>query len=59
MPIMGGEDATKLILEYMKNNTDLDLSHIIAVTSFTNKKTIDTCISIGMKSVYAKPLKMF
>ena len=58
MPIMGGEDASKLILEYMKENTSDELTHIVAVTSFTNKKTIDTCISIGMKSVYAKPLKL-
>lgn len=59
MPVMSGEEASEKILklerEVRKEGND-ELTHIVALTSFTNKKVHDNCRSIGIKEVYLKPL---
>ena len=56
MPIMDGKEASKLILAMLKKAKTPDLTKIVALTSFTNKKTVDECLAIGMKEVFFKPL---
>ena len=53
MPVMGGIEASKLINEMQK---DEELAHIVALTAFTNKKSIAECHNVGIKSVLNKPL---
>jgi CheY-like chemotaxis protein len=33
-----------------------ELTHIIALTAFTNENTINECLSVGMKRVLNKPI---
>ena len=60
MPVMGGEEATIEILKLMPKPQlgEEELTHIVACTSFTNEKTWENCLKIGMKKVYTKPLKL-
>ena len=53
MPIMDGIKASKMINEAQGQ---LDLSRIVAVTSFTGKKAVDDCLAVGIKQVFNKPL---
>ena len=58
MPVMDGFDATENILKMIKDNPE-KTSHacnIVALTSYTDNKTIERCYSIGMKDVIHKPL---
>ena len=57
MPVMCGQDASKIILAMMKKaEPGNELTHIVSLTSFTTQKTVDECLKIGMKKVYFKPL---
>ena len=60
MPIMDGFGASEKILECYKANISRageNQCNIVALTSYTDKPTIDRCLSIGMKEVLNKPIK--
>jgi CheY-like chemotaxis protein len=57
MPVMNGQDASRFILAMMKKaEPDVELTHIVSLTSFTSENIVKECLSIGMKKVYFKPL---
>ena len=60
MPVMGGQEATEHILKLMPKpkKGEQELTHIVALTSFTNGKVQENCLKIGMKQVYEKPMKL-
>ena len=62
MPEMDGKEASKRILSHVQkaiqDGEEEELTHIVALTSFTNEKNIEECLSIGIKKVYNKPLKL-
>ena len=53
MPVMGGIDSSR---EILKIAGDEPLTSIVALTSYTNEKVKEECLSIGMKEVIDKPL---
>ena len=60
MPNMDGEEASRQILKMAQRERAADqdeLTHIVVLTAFSNKKTLDSCHEIGIKKVYSKPLK--
>lgn len=62
MPIMDGFQATEEILSMYKNNPNFIKQgcppvNIVALTSYTDLKTLNRCHEIGIKKVFHKPLK--
>ena len=62
MPVMDGFEASKRILSLFRSHPERALSathqvNIVALTSYTDQRTIDRCQEIGMADVYHKPLK--
>ena len=54
MPVMGGIEATRLILqEYQRLNHE---AHVIALTSFANEVVELECRQAGMTRVENKPI---
>ena len=51
MPVMNGIEAS---IEINKLMADKELTHIVALTSYTNKE--NDCLKAGMKSLFNKPL---
>jgi len=66
MPVMGGEKASEEILKFMRHaqlaSGSMDhpgaLTSIVAVTSHTNQKIKESCLKVGMKAVFTKPLNL-
>ena len=61
MPVMDGFDATEKILKLVADNPSVVNStgqgcNVVALTSYTDKKTVDRCFEYGMKDVIHKPL---
>ena len=54
MPRMDGKEASKQIINLCKHEPEL--TQIVVLTSFTNKKIVDECFAIGVKQVYFKPM---
>ena len=54
MPVMDGIEATTQILRIMPrtSNGQKDMTHIIALSSYTNEKTKLKCHEVGMKDFY-------
>lgn len=40
----------------LRSNDNRELTHIVALTSYTNEKTINDCKRVGIKKVINKPL---
>ena len=60
MPVMTGVEASVEILRQMREAMgpgQEELTHIVALTSFTTNSIQQKCIEVGMKTVYFKPLK--
>ena len=62
MPVMNGFDASQKILDlYRQYPKKLKLGQqpvkIVALTSYTDKQTLDRCRAIGIDKVFHKPLK--
>ncbi|CAK57142.1 unnamed protein product (macronuclear) [Paramecium tetraurelia] len=55
MPIMGGIEATRILVEMMLDQK-LDYIPIIGCTAHDDKETIDKCLQIGMLYVVVKPV---
>ena len=53
MPIMDGIEASSQIMNLMKD--EKDLTHIVALTSYTNKR--EACKQAGIKDMFNKPIK--
>ena len=53
MPVMGGIEASKHINSLQEQQ---ELAHIVALTAFTNKKTGEDCMNVGIKTILNKPL---
>ncbi|CAD8185831.1 unnamed protein product [Paramecium pentaurelia] len=55
MPIMGGIEATKILIQMM---IDLELAYIpiIGCTAHDDKETLEQCIEVGMLHVVLKPV---
>ena len=52
MPIMDGFESTKKILQLFNENPQRSAGlkcNIVALTAYTDKKTVERCLSIGMK----------
>ena len=62
MPVMGGIDSTKNILELAKiesnKNNNFVEPHVVALTAHTNKNIEKECIETGMKKVLNKPVNI-
>jgi CheY-like chemotaxis protein len=58
MPEMDGFEATEKILKLISDDPRQQTypCNIVALTSYTDNKTIERCYSIGMKDVIHKPL---
>lgn len=56
MPEMDGIQASDLILKMQQSESDL--THIVALTSFTTKQYVEKCKKAGIKEVYFKPLSL-
>ena len=62
MPVMDGFDATEKILKYQEEHAAkqglslLQMIDVVALTSNTDKATMDRCKKIGFKEVLHKPL---
>jgi CheY-like chemotaxis protein len=71
MPVMNGINATREILEYLKNqlvknhqdvpmsrnDEDQEPTRIVALTANSDDKTNLDCKNVGMKAVYNKPMQ--
>ena len=60
MPVMDGFDSTQNILEFLNEKDPsqaVNACKIVALTSYTDQKTIDRCMRIGMIDVIHKPLE--
>ena len=53
MPVMGGLEASKLILEMQR---DQALTSIVMLTAHTNQDLVEECSSMGINTVISKPL---
>lgn len=56
MPVLNGVEATKLIREHEREQ-NLILTHIIALTAWTETKTQEEAIAAGMDVFLSKPVK--
>lgn len=56
MPVMGGLEASKLILELAKQH-DLDVN-IVILTAFTNSNLAKEGKEVGIKKCIGKPLQI-
>lgn len=54
MPEMDGIQASDLILKMQSSESDL--THIVALTSFTTNQYVQKCKQVGIQEVYFKPL---
>ena len=60
MPVMDGFDSTTAILKLEKEHRGdegEELTHIVALTSYSTLAVKNRCLKIGMKGLYNKPLK--
>lgn len=57
MPVMGGIDATKAILEYEANN-NLEHSYIVALTANALQGDREKYLDVGMDDYLSKPLEI-
>ena len=61
MPVMDGIQASKLItraLNKLMDKGEQELTHIVALTAFSNAKLKEECKAVGIKKVYNKPLNL-
>ena len=61
MPNMDGKEASDLITRALRRLMALgeeELTHIVALTSFSNAKLKEECALVGIKKVYNKPLNL-
>ena len=61
MPIMNGHQATKHILRMARQargHGEEELTHIVALTSYTSINNQKKCREYGMKGVYNKPIRL-
>jgi signal transduction histidine kinase/ActR/RegA family two-component response regulator len=56
MPLLGGEDATKLIRSELENVNNKTI--IIALTANVSEKDLDGCIQSGMNDFLTKPFEL-
>lgn len=58
MPEMDGFQSTEKILEALHDSQEgpSAICNIVALTSYTDQKTRERCLDLGMKDVYNKPL---
>ena len=56
MPVMDGFEASKKILELIKDEPDY--CRIVALTSYTDRKTRQQALKIGMKDLINKPMQV-
>ena len=57
MPVMGGIEASKIINDIQLDSPGQELiTHIVALTAYTNANSIKECLDVGIKKVLNKPL---
>ena len=57
MPVMDGYEATKVLVQMMKD-AQIPVTPIIGCTAFTAKNKLDECLTCGMNGVITKPVSL-
>lgn len=67
MPVMDGIEATRQILNYLSQQVEragnlelvnMDLTHIVAITSYQVEQIRQQTIDVGMKDMFEKPISI-